>query len=254
LSFGLQRGGSCCAASFHIESCKIKWSNTHMNRSRALSKLEPTSTKRTFRLQFSLRTFLILVAVIGIGLGWLGMIAREAERQQKVVGELEKLAGIEFSEPSIWVPALFDTGYLDRIKGLDISTTEVSDVSALGELKNLERLVLYDTQVSDVSALGELKNLEVLVISGTQVSDVSPLKELKNLQRLDADRTQVSDVSALGELKNLKALNLHSTPLRDVSALEKLKNLEVLVISGTQVSDEDVAKLKRINKRCFIYR
>ena len=38
------------------------------------------------------------------------------------------------------------------------------------------------TQVSDLTPFGDLTSLEYLNISGTQVSDLTPLKGLKNLQ------------------------------------------------------------------------
>ncbi len=52
---------------------------------------------------------------------------------------------------------------------------------------------LSNTQVSDLSPLAELKNLEWLTLDNTQVSDLSPLAELKNLYYLELYIKQVSD-------------------------------------------------------------
>ena len=121
--------------------------------------------------------------------------------------------------------------------GLNLSLTQVSDVSALAALTNLQQLDLWNTQVSDVSALAALTNLQQLDLSGTQVSDVSALAALTNLQQLDLSGTQVSDVSALAALTNLQQLNLSYTQVSDVSVLVALTNLQQLNLWNTQVSD-----------------
>lgn len=66
------------------------------------------------------------------------------------------------------------------------------------------RLVLRDPEVSDVTALKELKSLTALDLSGTKVGDVTALKELKSLTALDLSNTPVTDVTALKELKSLR--------------------------------------------------
>ncbi|MBL7817984.1 MAG: hypothetical protein JNL70_23445 [Saprospiraceae bacterium] len=61
---------------------------------------------------------------------------------------------------------------------LDLSDTQVSDLSPLKDLVNLQGLRIYNTQVSDLNPLKELVNLQQLWIYNTQVSDLSPLKGL----------------------------------------------------------------------------
>ncbi len=52
------------------------------------------------------------------------------------------------------------------------------------DLEKVTQLDLRNIQISDVSALKELKQLTVLVLVGNQISDVSALKELKQLKEL----------------------------------------------------------------------
>ena len=124
-----------------------------------------------------------------------------------------------------------------RPLSLRLTGSEVTDVSALRELKNLTFLNLGDTKVTDVSALRELKNLTFLELRGTGVTDVSALRELKNLTWLNLDSTKVTDVSALQGLTNLTQLNLSHTSVTDVSALQELKSLTYLDLSYTKVTD-----------------
>ena len=86
-----------------------------------------------------------------------------------------------------------------ELTSLDLSDTQVSDISVLGGLTNLQELDLYNTSVSDISVLRNLTNLKTLDLSGTQVSDISALESLTNLEKLYLSYTQVSetDIKAL---------------------------------------------------------
>jgi len=126
---------------------------------------------------------------------------------------------------------------LTNLEVLGLSNTQVSDISVLSGLTNLEVLYLYNTQVSDISALSGLTNLEELYLSYTNVSDISALSGLTNLEVLGLSNTQVSDISALSGLTNLKELDLSYTNVSDISALSGLTNLKELDLYNTQVSD-----------------
>ena len=70
-----------------------------------------------------------------------------------------------------------------KLTKLDLSWTEVSDVSALGQCTNLVKLDLSNTEVSDVSALGQCTNLVKLSLWGTQVTDVTALAKCTKVFR-----------------------------------------------------------------------
>ena len=84
--------------------------------------------------------------------------------------------------------------HLDSVHTLDLRSTQVTDVSALGRVHTLD---LRSTQVTDVSALGSVHTLN---LRNTQVIDVSALG---NVHTLDLRDTQVTDVSALGNVHTL---------------------------------------------------
>ena len=66
---------------------------------------------------------------------------------------------------------------IDFIHTLNLSRTEITDVSMLG---NVHTLDLSDTQVTDVSMLGKVHTLD---LSGTQVTDVSVLGNVHTLDQ-----------------------------------------------------------------------
>jgi hypothetical protein len=120
---------------------------------------------------------------------------------------------------------------------LDLSRTQVSDVSALATCHNLHKLNLSRTQVSDASPLASCQSLQKLNLSRTHVTDVSALAACESLYMLDLNSTQVSDVSALAACQSLYKLFLMSTPVSDVSALAACQSLHTLNLLVTQVSD-----------------
>ena len=91
----------------------------------------------------------------------------------------------------------FNNSYLSYVKharGLNLSWTEVSDVSNLG---NVHTLYLSYTKVSDVSNLGNVHKLD---LSETEVTDVT---NLGNVHKLNLSETKVSDVSNLGNVHSM---------------------------------------------------
>jgi Leucine-rich repeat (LRR) protein len=112
----------------------------------------------------------------------------------------------------------------------NIQTLKLSefDRSVLANLENLESLDLSYTNVVDVSSLATLTNLKSLTLYRARLLDISTLPELKNLETLNLSDTNVVDVSALATLKNLTTLILRQTDV-DVSALkQKLPKLKVI--------------------------
>ncbi|MEM9062145.1 MAG: leucine-rich repeat domain-containing protein [Pseudomonadota bacterium] len=126
---------------------------------------------------------------------------------------------------------------LTALTELDLSNTQVSDLTALAGLSGLQTLYLNSTQVSDLTALAGLSGLQTLYLNSTQVSDLTALEGLSGLQRLYLDNTQVFDLTALESLGGLLELWLTGTQVSDLTALARLSGLQELSLSGTQVSD-----------------
>jgi uncharacterized protein YjbI with pentapeptide repeats/MinD-like ATPase involved in chromosome partitioning or flagellar assembly len=123
-----------------------------------------------------------------------------------------KLAGAQFRgsqlSNALLVGSDFSSAQLTGVlaTSLNLSLTEVTDLSPLRNLKGLTSLNLSGTNVTDLSPLSGLTNLTSLNLSGTRVEDVSPLRNLKGLTLLDLGDTNVKDVSALLQLPNLRII------------------------------------------------
>jgi Leucine-rich repeat (LRR) protein len=125
----------------------------------------------------------------------------------------------------------------ESLHALDLSYSEVNDISALASCQALHTLHLNDTKVSDVSALASCQALHTLYLDDTPVSDVSALASCQALHTLNLNRTAVSDVSVLASCQALHTLFLNGTLVSDVSALASCQALRTLLLSCTQVSD-----------------
>jgi len=81
--------------------------------------------------------------------------------------------------------------YLDGIeacryaRAVDLSNNNLTDISDLGHLHQVERLYLSNNHVSLIDALSNLRVLQVLDISFNDVDDLSPLFELSHLSYLN---------------------------------------------------------------------
>jgi len=96
---------------------------------------------------------------------------------------------------------------LIEIGELSLMGENISDVTYISNLTNLESLDVSFTYVENVEPLLQCRNLRKLNISGTRVKDVTPLKNLPQLDSLSMwnlwlDRGQIDELG--GILPNLK--------------------------------------------------
>ena len=127
---------------------------------------------------------------------------------------------------------------------LDLSGSDVHDLSALQDLEHLTELHLRSTNVSDVRALQGLTRLTTLNLIDTDVSDVSALQGLTRLTTLRLNSTKVTDVSALKGLTSLTELHLNHTAVRNLRVLKALPNLKRLYVYGCKGIENEVRRLQ----------
>ncbi len=153
---------------------------------------------------------------------------------EELVG-LASLIGLDLSGTDVTdISAL---GGMTELRGLVLSSCGVTDISTIAGLRRLRGLDLSQTGVVDVSALGELKSMMDLNLSGSGVRSVSSLTWLSHLVRLDLSRTAVTDISALSRHSALVWCDLSNTRVSDISALAGYTSLVRLDLSHTSVTD-----------------
>lgn len=116
-----------------------------------------------------------------------------------------------------------------------------------GDVEKITELYAKDTNISDISGLENLNNLECLDLSGSKISDIGVLENLQKLEAVYLDNTQVTDISALKNLaKNLSVLSLKNDKISDISVLKNFKNLQSIDLDGTEVTASNKQELENI--------
>ncbi len=219
---------------------------------------EPTKPRRRW-FQFSLRTLLIVVVLIGCGMGWLGPKVYNARRQRAVVAAIRQLGGkvaydYEFNAQGEPAPNLESPrkAWLHALVGDDFvgSVYEVSfDDPANHPLSD-----------ADLKLVGELTQLRTVGLSGIPITGagLEHLKGLTQLKQLDIDGTEVTDagLQQLQGLTQLEVLSLSFTKITDggLQYLHGLTKLSDLYLGDTQVTDAGVATLQKALPNCHISR
>ena len=224
----------------------------------------PERRPRRF-LQFSLRSLLVFVLLVSIGMSWLGVKMERARRQREAVEAIEKAGTVCHESDPFGVRSL-----IGAFTGQDL----VSDVAIVwcgrefgddeaGHLKALTDLIHLDLAASQITDDG-LEHLESLTIlntlslSRTQVSDagLEHLEGLTRLHYLDLSNTQLTgpELENLNGLANLTTLILCDTPVTNVGLkhLAGLTTLEHLNLARTQVTDAGLEHLTGLTNLTYL--
>ena len=157
----------------------------------------------------------------------------------KLLPNLEQL-NLENQDSSLDYSPLM---YSRKLYFLQITNSDLSDISFVGNLSGLEYFMVRNNQISDISPLAGCKNLYGLYIQGNPVSNLSALADL-DLRDLGIDAEQMTDFSELKNWKNLGYLSIDSCGGKDLSDLGELRQLESLNLStwGNNGSDSDTIR------------
>ena len=142
---------------------------------------------------------------------------------------------------------------LIQLQGLYLSDNPISDLQPLENLIQLQSLELANTQISDITPLKNLIQLQWLQLSNTQISNLQPLENLIRLQSLYLFDNEISDITPLENLKQLQSLQLPNNEISDITPLKNLTQLQGLGLSGNEISDlqplENLTNLQKLYLR-----
>jgi GTPase SAR1 family protein len=123
------------------------------------------------------------------------------------------------------------------LKELMLYTNQITDISFLSGLTQLQSLDLSANQITDISFLSGLTSLQTLYLSANQITDISFLSGLTSLQILDLRNNQITDISFLSRLTSLNFLNLIRNQVKDISNLSNLNKLQTLALNYNEIED-----------------
>lgn len=225
-------------------------------------------------MRFTVRSLLLAILCVGIGMSWIANRYRYVRRQRVIAKTLQSAGAAVFTHD--WmidaqgrrVPTPAEHGYpkfLERLLGRDLFTNVVEvdmshseDVTSylhlVSELRDLKRLYAEDTAIGDaeLETICNLAGIETLSLKDTAVSDdgLRIIGQMKSLRELDLDRTVITDegLRHLRSLRGLERLSLDQTAIegRGLIWLRDLCNLQWLDLTGTRIENDAVESLSRM--------
>ena len=134
---------------------------------------------------------------------------------------------------------------------LDLSSRNLTDISALAGLTGVVELDLRDNAITDLWPLAGLTQLRVLNLRDNVITDLGPLAGLTGLQVLDLSGNQVADLWPLPGLAALERLNLSGNRVAGIATLAQLTGLRVVDLADNRITDlwplAGLAALERLN-------
>ena len=233
----------------------------------------PTRSRHGTMLRFSLRSLLVVVTLLAVGLGWFAYW-RDAKRREEAArewvlhhgGGVGQVDGREMSQRPLWVQRLalvLPEECLRTVYYVDFpKDTTDADLEVLRDLPNLTQVNLNEAASitpAGLAPLAELPRLEVLYLNQTPARDegLAHARHLHGLKEIWIEHTGITDASIPWIASNpaLTHLDLDGARITDKSAplLAKLQNLEVLALRGTHITSRGVAELARLPRLKHLY-
>lgn len=133
---------------------------------------------------------------------------------------------------------LNDIKNITSIEELDLSSNRyIQTIEPLGQLINLKLLDLSATNVTDLTPIRNLTELMELNLSNTKIQDLTPLKYATKIVRLNLDHTEIKDIFVLEKMTALQNLGLIGTKVIDFSPLSYLTGALHINLQSTKISD-----------------
>ena len=120
---------------------------------------------------------------------------------------------------------------------LELRSNDISDITPLANLRDLEYLDLQSNSISNLEPLSKLVKLQALWLAINEITDIAPLATLTGLKGIGLGANPIADYSPLAELTGLTRLQINSGLISDLSPLAGLKSVETLELSDNDISD-----------------
>lgn len=128
----------------------------------------------------------------------------------------------------------------------------ITDISDLAQMVNLEELALCNQKIEDISGLKELP-LKKLYLSKNMITDFSVLLNLIDLDTLCIMENPAENLSVIGECTGILRLNIQGMNLTDIDFLKNL-SLDYLDMSNVEVENnifEPLTEMKKLDTLCM---
>lgn len=166
---------------------------------------------------------------------------------------------LNLSNQSLSNKDIVNLKYMKNLSEIIISNNNLTDLSVLSGLTQLEKLTFHNNNVKDlsfvknmtklkvigaenngiknISALSKLTKLEEIWLRGNNISNISYLKNCVKVTRLSLSENPISDISVLSGMKKLKELHLGSCGIKSIKPLKSCTKLEIVLLYDNSITD-----------------
>lgn len=124
---------------------------------------------------------------------------------------------------------------LTELVELNLSRTKIFDLSPLKYSNKLLRLNINHTEIRSIEVVEKMPEMQNLEMRATHVIDFAPVSNLTGLLNLDMEGTQISNLSPIANLVQLMELNVSATRIQDLNPIKGFKNLQTLDLDSTRI-------------------
>ncbi|MFN0017799.1 MAG: hypothetical protein ACKVP0_06035 [Pirellulaceae bacterium] len=222
--------------------------------------------------QFSLRSLMVLLTLVSIGLGYAMRERRIAWSELQTWNALKKrgvlLSGGEgVARRAKWLRMLLGDDLYSRATvaqlgdGAELDQSgPTSLIATLKNFKHLESVSCHSKNFTDagLSRLTQLTQLRKLTLSSPRVTNVGliDLLEFENLQSLNLSDTSITDsgMRTVSRLKHVRELDLSSTDISDagLAHLTTLDDLRILDLRRTKVTQYGKQAIQEALPNCKV--
>ena len=188
----------------------------------------------------------------GLSFGWMEVLQSVTGEGKPDFSDLKKISELEVLDISgnKILADLRPLELLKNLKELNISDTEIKDVSSLRYLSGLKVLKMRNVRVNNLSALRYANQLSILDAGNTSVSNSNFLKNLVNLREIYLDGTLISELKGLSQSSNVSKIDISNTMVNSIIPLKNNMEIEELNVESTNVSD--ISLLNNFSKLWYL--
>ena len=164
----------------------------------------------------------------------------------KEYSSLKELYLTGYQDTAMDMKELLEGKSLERLQ-VECHVQGYTNLEALGEQIHLKELWLEHSEVSDLSFLQNLKELEILGINTEAKPDYSVLAQLPKLKVFDSYNSCLSAREIRG-LQNVEVLNIEIDTQQALQELSKLSQLKRLVVHMNDIWIYDVVDISALSQ------
>lgn len=230
------------------------------------SQPNPTSPRLRW-FQFSLRTLLLFVLLVSIGMSWVAVRMQKAKKQREAVEAIEKLGGAvsydyqvdqagqftDKTEPAgpAWLREVLGQDFFANVVAAQVNTDSgMEKLKAFPHIQSLQIVgAVTDAGMKHVKGLSQLREL---LLQGVPITDagVAHVEDMSELRTLDLAATRITDhgLEHFKGLRQLQLLSIWGNQITDtgLGCLKTLSQLRTLSLYRTQITDAGLEHLKAL--------